>query len=290
MTRYGVDFASRHLRRLNQLDYDDELQACVPAAIVRPHSQLLSFSCVSDGSLSIETILTLSTNSFLKNTRQENRISRNQLPTMMNLLSKLHSALPNVNPIISFRLDVVPFLARFGQSLRNISLDSFDDVDIFFITATCPLLKSISLIRSNFTGYENSFISVPAQDFIPFNISDINYDPLYCTRPISSTALLHLFMSPNLTKIRLVRCSTLNDDMLYRAFKSHRFKTLKQLTLFSCHEISNEAFKSTFLVESNVLERITIWSCEQFNSPSVEAEWNELVTINNWDVEIVFLK
>ena len=290
VTRYGVDFAIRHLKRLQQLDCDDELGAFVPATIVRPRSLLLSFSCVSDSSLTIETLLILSANSsFLKCIRHENGIYTNQLATMMHLLSKFHPALHNANPIVSFSIDAVPFLTRFGQSLRNISLHSFDDVDIFFITATCPLLQSINLNRCNFTGSANSIIPVQLRNFTPMNIEEINYDSIYYRRPISSAELLHLFMSPHLTNIRLVRCTTLDDDILSRAFNSHRFKSLKQLTLFSCNDISNEAFQAAFLVESNVLERITIWACDQLSSPNVEAEWNELAKINNWDVEIVFL-
>ena len=290
VTRYGVDSAIRRLKRLQQIDCDDELEPFVPAAIVRPQSQLLSFSCVSDSSLTIETLLALSTNSsFLKCIRHENGIYTNQLANMRHLLSKLHPSLHNVNPIVSFRVDAAPFLTRFGESLRNISLHSFDDVDIFFITATCPLLQSINVNRCNFTGSANSIIPVQLRNFTPLNIEDIKFESVYYKGPISRAELLHLFMSPHLTNIRLVRCTTLDDDILFRAFNSHGFKTLKQLTLFSCHDISNEAFKAAFLVESNVLERITIWACAKLSSPNVEAEWNELATINNWDVEIMFL-
>ena len=91
VTRYGVDSAIRRLKRLQQIDCD-ELGPFVPAAIVRPRSQLLSFSCVSDSSLTIEILLALSTNSFfLKFIRHDNGIYTNQLANMRHLFVEIAS-------------------------------------------------------------------------------------------------------------------------------------------------------------------------------------------------------
>ena len=285
----GVRCAVRNLKKLKQLDYNRQLRVCVRAGVFRPALHMMSFSCSMNGSLSLETFFLLSPDPKHKHCseRTENTVSTYQLATMVDLSSELRESIQNVFPYISFRLGIVPFLTRFGASVQNINLDFLSDVDVFFITFSCPLVKCIYLYRCSFRSFELSLIPLPQRTIPPAYIENITYDGS-SGGPIGREELLHLFMSPNLTNISLNYCSTLTDDILYAAFNSHEFIYLKQLTLVYCDNVSNEAFKSIFLRESNVLKYIKIIECRQLSSPVVMDEWNAVATRKNWDIEFIF--
>ena len=280
VTTSGVSDAVCLLHELKHVDYDEVVPACVRGGIVRPRSNLLSFSCGADGSLVIETLVTLSPDSSVKCTRIEEKVYTNQIASMVDLSSILSPPMQTGEPNISFILGVVPFLTRFGYSLRNLSLDNISDVDVFFITFTCPLLKSIKFKRCR-------FIALPARNIPRSFIEDIEYDGSVGGQ-ITGRALLHFFLSPKLTSISLIYAQRLSDRILNFAFSKHGFQHLKRLKLFACHGISNEAFKSAFLVDSNVLQCINIWECLKLSSKNVRDEWRELARTKNWDVQIDF--
>ena len=291
VTSVGIHLAVGNLKKLKQLDYDDELRASVPANIVRPMSHMTSFICNVNGTLTIEKYAILSHGTLLqhRSARTEKNVYTHQLANMLDISSKLNVRRSKrlLFSYISFRMGIVPFLTRFGSLLRNLFLDSISDVDIFFITFTCPLVQSVTFRCCTFRDPDASLIPRPARNIPPSYIENIRCD---CTLGgwVSSDELLHLFMSPKLTNISLNFCPALNDDVLYRAFNNHRFKNLKRLSLFFCDNISNEAFKSVFLVESNVLQFVEIIACRQLSEPNVRAEWIDLTTRNNWDVKFMF--
>ena len=281
VTTSGVRFAVINLQKLKIVDYDENVPACVRAGIVRPESYMTSFSCDADGSLVFETILTLPPDGFLTCTRIEKNVYSNQLATMVDLSSGLSPAHQTVHPRISFVLGVVPFLTRFGLSLCNLSLDSISDVDLFLITACCPLLKIIKLKRCR-------FVPLPSHNIPMSFIEEIEFDGTSGGQ-ITGRGLLHLLLSPKLTNISIVHGKYLSDRILNFVFSKHRFQHLKRLKLFGCPNISNETFKSIFLIELNVLRNIKICGCSQLNLPTVRNEWNELVSRKNFDLKIAFL-
>ena len=292
VTSFGVHLAVKNLRKLKQLDCNEDLRNCVPAAIVRPMSHMTSFTCTLKGKLTIEKYSLLSPDALIqyRSTRMEDDVYNYQLASMFDLSAKLivRPSRQTLFPYISFRLGIVPCLTRFGALLKNLSLDNFSDVDIFFITSTSPLIQSITLQRCSYRDPTTSLIPLPARNIPPSFIETIIYEGTMGGY-VSSHELFHLLMSPKLTNISFSFCSTVNDDILFRAFDSHRFQHLKRITLFFCCNVSNEAFKSVFLVEPNVLEYVKIVACQQLSMPEVRVEWKELARTNNWDVEFVFL-
>ena len=288
VTSSGIHCAATHLKRLKQLDCEKETRDFFRLGITRPVSRMLSFDCGSDGSLSIEKVVLISRNALLKSTRKEDKVYTNQLVTLVDLSETLRPPRHFANRRISFYLGIVPFLTTFGNPLRAIALRNFT-VDIFFITYTCPLIQRIKLKYCIFCDSADSLIPLPDRNVPPSCIEELDYQGFVMPRD-SSEELLHLLMSPKLVNISIMYCANLYDDVLHSAFNSHRFKHLKRLTLYSCDNVSNEAFKSIFLVDSNVLQYIKIWNCRQLSLQSVFAEWVELATKNNWDIKIVFLK
>ena len=289
VTTRGVNEAVGNLKKLKQLDYDAELRACVPANIVRPMTHMTSFICNVTGTLTIEKYALLPNGALHQRRRTETNVYTHELANMLDISSTL-TMRRYMRPLfsyISFRMGIVPFLRRFGSLLRNISLDNISDIDIFFITSTCPLVQSITLQGCSFRDPGASLIPLPARNIPPSFIENIIYDSTLGGW-VSSLELLHLLLSPKLTDISFNCCSTLNDEVLYRAFNSHRFKHLKRLSLNFCDNISNEAFKSVFLVESNVLQFVEIVGCRQLSKPHVRAQWIDLTTRKNWDVKFVF--
>ena len=276
VTPKGVSHALIHLRNVKIVDYDEK-----HPGIVCPETFMTSFSCDDEGSIVIETIIMLPPHGFLRCTRIEKKVYSNQLANMIDLSSRLCPVDENVDPRMSFDLGIVPFLARFGRSLLNLSLHRLNGVNIFLISTSCPHLKSIKLKSC-------SFVPLGAQNIPMSFIEEIEFDGTN-GRQITRRGLFHLFLSPNLTNISIVHAIYLSDHMLNFAFCKHRFQHLKRLKLFGCGNISNEAFKSTFLVESNALRSIKIWGCLQLSLPNVRDEWNELVSKKNFDVDIVFL-
>ena len=165
VTPSGVREAVRSQKRLKQLDYKRALLEFFRLGIVRPRSQMTSFNCSAYGDLIIERVVTLSPDTFSKCTRIMQWVFTNQLIAIVDLSLDLIPPFAD-NPAISFSLAVEPFLTRCGHSLRNIALGHVN-VNIFFITFTCPLVKRIELKCCRFIHPNNSVIPRPEQIIPP---------------------------------------------------------------------------------------------------------------------------
>jgi hypothetical protein len=103
---------------------------------------------------------------------------------------------------------------------------------------------------------------------------------------ISRKHFIYLLSPPLLLELEIVRCSTLNDDVLQKVAGIRNFCNLKMLNLRRCHGVTKKGI-DVLMNAQNSLKEITFCFCNNISESDIE-NWEKQAKDNNWELSIYF--
>ncbi len=193
---------------------------------------------------------------------------------------------------ITFDGGIVPLLKAFGNSLTSLSIvENFGlRINIRAIVEYCPNLELLNLEDTGEymtapLDEEHNSSKRMKKDLILENLKVLE---LCCDShgkyDISSEGLDMLLSSPALVKLKLDRCSPVDDCMLRKAFDRHQFRSLESLEVRWCHDVTEQGIY-LFMNENNPLANLELHYCELLTEEFVD-KLRDLALQKNWIIEI----
>ena len=281
VTVNGVRLAMAQLQDLMYLDFEGPLPVVLNAVrAVHPPRFLVGFSCYREGTVHFKTLLYLSRDvEMLYDILEPRSLNRHLVDTEDTMQTfDVQPGIAGEVETISFMEGIVPFLARFGQNLKLLTLVSFDNVDAFLLFRLCPRLNTLLLHYS--ASYISSFPHPPiSQKLECFIYLGQNSD---C---IESVELQWILNSPLLKHVEICNCPNLTDSIFSNSFAHHEFANLERLILRKCDNVSSEIFASVFLSRTNHLKAVVLDRCAALCTLTNQTAWSALKRVNNWDLD-----
>ena len=278
ITGNGIRWAIQYLKNLQYLDSVHLSRANFDRRNIRvclPKMNLKSFHFRRDGYLKLEHVVEfpnglrqkiISNSGYVENlaTAYDTRtlFTKEQEPNYYN---------------ISFPIDVVPFLTRFGKYAQDILLQEMKEVDILFVMSACPLLRQVDFF---FCKMKASRIPRPPVSH------NLEICKIRDGRSVGKDELLYLLLSPNLREIYIHYSPSFCDEVLEAAFRQTRFRNLERLYIRNC-PLSKPIFSLCFMSESNALTLVEIYGCSSLCTRENVKEWLSIAASRNWDIKIV---
>jgi hypothetical protein len=204
----------------------------------------------------------------------------------------LHNTRPIFNRDVTFGGGVTPILEAFGNSsLKELSLEKLEDVNIQVITQLCPNLHSLDLL-DNFSYFTAKLVKewVMTEPQVLKQLEKLKLSGRGSGRPhsIPREHLILLLSSPLLVEITIARCSTFDDDILQKVARIQTFSNLEELVVRGCHNVTEKGIDN-FMNAQNPIKEIVLFSCRQISKSNVEC-WERQAKKNNWQLLIVYLE
>jgi hypothetical protein len=173
-----------------------------------------------------------------------------------------------------------------GSSLELLDLTFFYTIDYWTVIKFCPNL--ISLIVNDhserFSALPKNEIPHCRKDRERFTLKRLK--ELNCAYSLPPDILHFLFSFPLLEKFSITHGTTLTDEFLIDAVKSHRFQNLKELLLRHCNYVTKKGINA-FMIEHNALEYISLHFCNKVSVNDI-GDWQLLARQNNWKLNLDF--
>jgi hypothetical protein len=87
--------------------------------------------------------------------------------------------------------------------------------------------------------------------------------------------------SPFLSKIEILSCDTLTDNVLLAATKIHQFENVTEIYLQNCDFVSKRGI-DVFMQGGNSLKFIYLYNCKKVNQENINF-WENQAQKKNWD-------
>jgi hypothetical protein len=201
---------------------------------------------------------------------------------------KMSGDYPSIGKV-TFGGGVTPILKAFGNSsLKKLSLAFLRDVNILVITQLCPNLHSLDLF-DNLSYFTAKLVkewvkTEPTEPQVLKQLERLNI----VDNGIPREHLILLLSSPLLVEITILRCTTLNDDVLLKVARIQTFSNLEELVVRGCHNVTEKGIDN-FMNAQNPIKEIVLFSCRQISKSNVEC-WERQAKKNNWQLLIVYLE
>ncbi len=304
VTLCGIQTAIENLPRLKYLDHEHLMkiknQGSSPSlmnSVHLPLTALTSFLCRKNGAVYFKRSIDFTVDIQLEIQSFEDSLNDHDLSTMVDPMARFglwahrNEAVVNVSvpvnqrPLITFGRGAVPFLSRFGSTIKTLQISDLDSVDISVVLKKCPemmylaLDRNVSYIHARSQVTVNSPTATRCETFIYRGLRSSDID---------SVSLSEILLSPHLKDIRISKCQSLVDTIVMDCFRVHQFRKIENLDIRTCHEMSDFVFRSVFLADSNSIRSVRIVSCRLLNSTENEIDLKRFVEQRNWDLELFF--
>lgn len=188
------------------------------------------------------------------------------------------------NGNVTFGGGVTPILKAFGNSsLKELSLSTLSDVNILVITQLCPNLHS--LVLSNCLSYFTAKLVKEWVKTEPEVLKQLEKLELFGSG-IPREHFILLLSSPLLVEMKIMYCTTLNDDVLLKVAGIQTFSNLEELVVSSCRNVTEKGI-DIFMNAQNPLKKIVLDMCDEISKSNVEC-WERQAKKNNWQLLIVY--
>jgi hypothetical protein len=190
---------------------------------------------------------------------------------------------------ITFDGGLLPLLKLKGSSLEKLELVFLSDVNIYRIAEFCPNLEDLHL--ENILSYtcpdEVNVTLASKRSRKDFTLKSLTNLYIWVLQHEKSTnhpqreILLFLLSSPFLSKIEILSCDTLTDNVLLAATKIHQFENVTEIVLQNCDFVSKRGV-DVFMQGGNSLKFIYLHNCKKVNQENINF-WENQAQKKNWD-------
>ncbi len=188
---------------------------------------------------------------------------------------------------VTFGGGVTPILKAFGNSsLKALSLTNLCYVNILVIAQLCPNLHSLDLFQN--LSYSTAKLVkewVKTERTEPQVLKQLEKLSIVGSG-IPREHLILLLSSPLLVEITILRCTTLNDDVLLKVAEIQTFSNLEELAVNTCRNVTEKGI-DIFMNAKNPLKKILIIGCDEISKSNVDC-WERQAKKNNWQLLIVY--
>ncbi len=197
---------------------------------------------------------------------------------------------------ITFDGGLLPLLKLKGGSLEELELVFLSDVNFFRIAEFCPNLEDLHLeniLSYTFPCPDEVNVTLTSKrsrkDFTLKSLTNLRICVLEYEKSSNHPPremLLFLLSSPFLSKIEILECDTLTDNVLLAATKIHQFENVTEIYLQNCDFVSKRGV-DVFMQGGNSLEAIYFNICKKVNQENINF-WENQAQKKNWDLYIEF--
>jgi hypothetical protein len=195
---------------------------------------------------------------------------------------------------ITFDGGLLPLLKVKGSSLKKLQLFFLSNVDVYRIAEFCPNLGDLRLedILSYTCPDEVNVSFTSKRSRKDFTLKSLTNLYIWVLQHEKSTnhpqreILLFLLSSPFLSKIEILSCDTLTDNVLLAATKIHQFENVTEIVLQKCYFVSKRGI-DVFMQGGNSLKFIYLYNCKKVNQENINF-WENQAQKKNWDFYIDF--
>ena len=192
---------------------------------------------------------------------------------------------------ITFDGGLLPLLKLKGGSLEELELFFLSDVDVYRIAEFCPNLEDLHL--ENILSYtfpcpdEVNVTLTSKRSRKDFTLKSLTNLYIWVLQHPQREILLFLLSSPFLSKIEILSCDTLTDNVLLAATKIHHFENVTEIFLQNCDFVSKRGI-DVFMQGDNSLDAICFNRCKKVNQENIDF-WENQAQKKNWDLYIEFI-
>ena len=200
---------------------------------------------------------------------------------------------------ITFDGGLLPLLRVKGGSLEKLELVFLSDVNIYRIAEFCPNLEDLHLeniLSYTFPCPDEVNVTLTSKrsrkDFTLKSLTNLYICVLEYEKSTNESnhppreILLFLLSSPFLSKIEILSCDTLTDNVLLAATKIHQFENVTEIFLQNCDFVSKRGI-DVFMQGDNSLKLIYLYNCKKVNQENIDF-WENEAQKKNWDFYIDF--
>lgn len=195
----------------------------------------------------------------------------------LHLLRELHVVLErnaNAGLYLDFRDAFDGLLVKHGATLLQLSLGRIRDVDLHFISQTCPQLCSLTLERNR--SYSSKCIPL-SMKLVHFHLTVRDRESNdEAGRNIPAVDLSAILSSSSLKHVKIAACQTIDDATL-----SVISPRLESLELESCPNVSMSSLWK--VIEQPCLTSLKIYRCRQITRRDIAELYQKMEQLN-WDL------
>ena len=185
---------------------------------------------------------------------------------------------------ITFDGGLLPLLKLKGGSLEELELFFLSDVDVYRIAEFCPNLEDLHLeniLSYTFPCPDEVNVTLTSKrsrkDFTLKSLTNLYICVLEYEKSTNHPPreiLLFLLSSPFLSKIEILSCDTLTDNVLLAATKIHQFENVTEIFLQNCDFVSKRGV-DVFMQGGNSLKFIYLHNCKKVNQENINLWENQ---------------
>jgi len=313
ITKKGVKIALENLPALRILNHNTAVEVLADIAQTHLNQMLLPpkfalsvlrltfWTPYSSGNFGLAiSLCSTITSMYIEETA---RFTDRDLLTLM-ALEKLQNLYIHADPNlgknqekITFDGGLLPLLKVKGSSLKKLQLFFLSNVDVYRIAEFCPNLGDLRLEDIlSYTCPDEVNVSFTSKrsrkDFTLKSLTNLYICVLEYEKSTNESnhpsreILLFLLSSPFLSKIEILSCDTLTDNVLLAATKIHQFKNVTEIFLQNCDFVSKRGV-DVFMQGGNSLKFIYLHNCKKVNQENINF-WENQAQKKNWDFYIDF--
>jgi hypothetical protein len=308
ITKKGVKIALENLPALRILNHNTAVEVLADIAQTHLNQMLLPpkfalsvlrltfWTPYSSGNFGLAiSLCSTITSMYIEETA---RFTDRDLLTLM-ALEKLQNLYIHADPNlgknqekITFDGGLLPLLRVKGSSLEKLELVFLSDVNIYRIAEFCPNLEDLHLENIlSYTCPDEVNVTLASKrsrkDFTLKSLTNLYICVLEYEKSTNESnhpsreILLFLLSSPFLSKIEILSCDTLTDNVLLAATKIHQFKNVTEIFLQNCDFVSKRGV-DVFMQGGNSLKFIYLHNCKKVNQENINF-WENQAQKKNWD-------